>query len=305
MSRHRIAASTMARPASLGCASTPPPLRWAEVPARLVHKTRSESVLLREWSGTAPNFLVTASWTSEHPYFGFGRRPSMVVAETLRQAVILVAHAGFDVPQDAAFVMQGLSVNVSRGTWRPGSRPVEVSISCRDVVLRDGTLRSMVADVIFEDGGGQVAAGHAELVVLPASSYARVRGGRGPRAHVSSLRRTSASMAGCDAADDVLLSVDRDGSLWVAINTGHTYLFDHPADHVPGMTILEAARQAALHQVGWDSIGGFDARFVRYAELSDDIQILVSRRGDTAAVAFSQAGHPIAEVTFRDSAGAR
>jgi hypothetical protein len=34
------------------------------------------------------------------------------------------------------------------------------------------------------------------------------------------------------------------------VDQSHAVLFDHPVDHVPGMVLMEAARQAALLTVG-------------------------------------------------------
>ncbi|MCZ0971672.1 AfsA-related hotdog domain-containing protein [Streptomyces albulus] len=52
------------------------------------------------------------------------------------------------------------------------------------------------------------------------------------------------------------------------MNTAHPVLFDHPVDHVPGMLMVEAARQAARAVAPhWSLPVALDCSFARYAEL--------------------------------------
>ncbi|MGW3647934.1 AfsA-related hotdog domain-containing protein [Streptomyces sp. NPDC000878] len=53
------------------------------------------------------------------------------------------------------------------------------------------------------------------------------------------------------------------------VDTGHPILFDHLVDHVPGMLLIEAARQAARAATGRPDalLLGLDGSFARYAEL--------------------------------------
>jgi hypothetical protein len=58
------------------------------------------------------------------------------------------------------------------------------------------------------------------------------------------------------------------------VDTAHPVFFDHPLDHVPGMLLLEAARQAALLQTGGERApNAYDAVFHRYAELDEPLWI--------------------------------
>ncbi|MEU0082468.1 AfsA-related hotdog domain-containing protein, partial [Micromonospora tulbaghiae] len=48
----------------------------------------------------------------------------------------------------------------------------------------------------------------------------------------------------------------------------HPILFDHPLDHVPGMLLLEAARQSTTATLGHTTLPlHIDSTFTRYVEL--------------------------------------
>jgi hypothetical protein len=52
------------------------------------------------------------------------------------------------------------------------------------------------------------------------------------------------------------------------VDTRHPVLFDHPLDHVPGMLLMEAARQASTVFLGHPCLPvGLTNEFARYAEL--------------------------------------
>ncbi|MFD9821243.1 AfsA-related hotdog domain-containing protein [Streptomyces violascens] len=76
-------------------------------------------------------------------------------------------------------------------------------------------------------------------------------------------------VARAHARDVVLSPSHTPGRHRLRIHPQHRILFDHPVDHVPGMLLLEAARQAAHHLQHPESIvpTGMDCRFHRYLEL--------------------------------------
>ncbi len=274
----------------------------AAVPPVFVHKRRPESVLLTTWRGSDADVVAGATWSSTHPYFRRGADGSpdlLLVAETLRQSVILIAHAAHCVPLDSAFVMKRLAVRLSRGhRWEPGGDvDVAVVVRCRDVSKRAGVLRSMLTEVSFLRGDRTVATGQGDLVVLPALTYDRVRKGALARHHTSGLPRVDASTAGCGASSDVILARVADGDWRLALDTGHPYLFDHPADHVPGMAIIEAARQAA-HGSRLEAASGFEALFHRYAEFTPEVSLSVRPSGFDFQVDVEQEGESVAEIRF-------
>ena len=306
MTLHRVTPSPAGRRAAGGGRVVRLADRVATPPATTVrsadvHKTRQDALLLHSWRRTAPHrFAVTARWAAEHPFYrtGAARTPDpMMVIETLRQAVILVAHTGYDVPRSAAFVMGAISADITPGTRiGAGGTSVTVEVACRDVVVRGGSLRSLRAEVVFLAGGRVIARGTGDLVAVRAEVYHRVRAGRTATDHVSTLPRLDASVVGRGSHRDVVLSPHGPDSWRLALDTTHPYLFDHGNDHVPGMVLLEAARQvhAAVH--GARPVGTVDAVFHRYAEFRPEVELrlVAPDRSGTTCVEACQDGTPVA-----------
>ncbi|MDO0939458.1 AfsA-related hotdog domain-containing protein [Streptomyces sp. DG2A-72] len=68
--------------------------------------------------------------------------------------------------------------------------------------------------------------------------------------------------------DVVLSPIGQPNSWQLRVDTRHPVLFDHPTDHVPGMVLLEAARQATAATAGRPVIPlDITSEFKRYAEL--------------------------------------
>lgn len=89
-------------------------------------------------------------------------------------------------------------------------------------------------------------------------------------------------------------------------------LFDHVYDHLPAMTLVEAARQIALLATGEPLATyavGFEARFDRFAELDDTVLAEAARPAGGAhgavPVRFVQAGEQIAHVTVTTASGSQ
>ncbi|MEV5612348.1 AfsA-related hotdog domain-containing protein [Streptomyces sp. NPDC052225] len=88
-------------------------------------------------------------------------------------------------------------------------------------------------------------------------------------------------------------------------------LFDHVYDHLPAMTLVEAARQLALLSTGEPAVTyatGFEARFSRFAELDDVVTAEAPRIGPgegrrALPVRFLQDGAEIASVTVTVTSG--
>lgn len=69
---------------------------------------------------------------------------------------------------------------------------------------------------------------------------------------------------------DVVLSPLEEQNRWqLRVDTRHPVFFDHPLDHVPGMLLLEAARQATARVLGCSSPvpSSIAGEFKRYVEL--------------------------------------
>jgi len=238
-------------------------LNWSwPLPEELVHRSSKSEVFITSVSRDGDDaFLLAGRWPSDHPFYHpdeTGRHDPMLIAETMRQAGIVVAHTGYDVPLGTQFIMADISfylINAAAlivGKDHPG---LVVSLSCSEVVRRGGMLRRARFHVGLLRDGARFAYGSGLLVCVPPGAYEQFRGRRGPAppAPRPPLPRLNPAVVGRRWEGDVLLC---DGPGWrrgssaaswrVQVDPDHPALFDHPLDHLPGMVQLEAFRQAAL-----------------------------------------------------------
>ncbi|MFF9086508.1 ScbA/BarX family gamma-butyrolactone biosynthesis protein [Streptomyces sp. NPDC014991] len=266
------------------------------VPRELVHKLAESEVLLRECQTVAPDtFLVTARWPVGHSFYGpvHGLFDPLFAAESIRQAVPLLSHTAYDVPfghrQSWDHYRQTLSpAALTSGTT---AADTELRISCTDVVRRAGRLASATMRVdMVRDG---LPLGTAELAFHnhPPAIYQRLRG------RYADLERATAQavpaappmapgeVARRRSADVVLSAGERTGRSRLRVDLSHPVLFDHPVDHVPGMLLLEAARQAAHRDAQPEPmvVTGLEADFRRYVELDSPCWIETTRESSGAA----------------------
>jgi hypothetical protein len=141
-----------------------------------------------------------------------------------------------------------------------GRRPVGARYTAH--VLRDGA-RVATADVSFTCVGESV--------------YRRLRGGRTPDTVTAVPVPAGVPTDAVDRAlptDVVLAPTGRPDRWQLRVNTAHPVFFDHPLDHVPGMLLMEGARQAALLETSGKRVPtAYHALFHRYAELDEPLWI--------------------------------
>lgn len=242
---------------------------------RLVHRVAMSEVYLTGSGVLGPDeFTVHAQWPRRHHFFSPERRGGDLVlaAETLRQAVILTAHRYYDVPLDHAFSMRGLSVELTGAGGGHALVPAEIDIRVGIDGVRSGSrgVTSFRAHLTFVHRGVVVARGTGDLQVLDSRLYARMR----PAAARSDALAPSPPMR-----RGVRLVPVASGTrpTWlVDMDLEHPVFFDHPLDHVPGMLVIEAARQAvdAVRGASGPSSSSFEGTFLSYLDL--DRPVLVS-----------------------------
>ncbi|MFE3185861.1 ScbA/BarX family gamma-butyrolactone biosynthesis protein [Streptomyces violascens] len=236
---------------------TPALLRYPSltttVPKEFVHRVAVAEVLLTDWGRRdATHFSVTAQWPRGHSFFGpvgGTHYDPLMVTETIRQAGTLLAHAEFNVPLDHQFVIQDLRVSVRPEHARVGSTPAGVEVEVTYTELRQRRIghAGSIEAVILRDGE-IVATGSAIYTCTSPAVYKRVRGNRGlcgDRPQLQLTAPVSPQSVGRMSPMDVVLSPTQDDGRWqLRVDTRHPVLFDHPVDHIPGMVLIEAARQA-------------------------------------------------------------
>lgn len=258
------------------------------VSRQYVHRTAASEVFVTRW-GTDEHggFTATAQWPQNHSLFTprRGQQDPMLLAETIRQAGVLLAHVRFGVPLGHHFVMWNLSYDVSDRALAAAPEPTELTlrVSCDDLTWRGRQLAAFRYRAEVWRGTTRIATGGASSNCTSPAVYRRIRGDRPLVPDVPLTPAVPPALVGRDDDAHVVLTDPANGSgidgttadgprgRWLLrVDTGHPLYFDHPVDHVPGMMLLEAARQAAQALLGPVPIHPvrMTSSFERYAELA-------------------------------------
>ncbi|WP_128375764.1 ScbA/BarX family gamma-butyrolactone biosynthesis protein [Streptomyces cavernae] len=291
----------------------------------LVHKSRERDAFPTGWRRISDTgFVVTAELPHDHPFFTpvhGDRDDPLLIVEIMRQITLLVTHAGFDVPvghhfllnsMDFTFFLERLDAGAGTGTGTESTELV-AGVRCSEIGRRAGHLARMRSDVELRRRSGQVVAtGVGRIGVLSPAVYRRLRGERHTLAGATVPPGVPKWLVGRGHDRDVVLAptprtdacdlrTSRTNVWELRVDPSHPTFFARPNDHVPGMLLLEAARQAA-HALA-APVPFVPARggiiFDRYAELG--IPCLVRAREtapDTIQVTAHQAESRVFRCTF-------
>ncbi|MEW1647206.1 ScbA/BarX family gamma-butyrolactone biosynthesis protein [Streptomyces sp. NPDC091219] len=248
-------------------------------PRELVHRTAIGEVLLTDdWIRTGPDrFKVGAQWPRGHGFYepvAHRWHDPLLAAECIRQTSSLVSHVFYGLPRDHPTLMTELSIDLEPDALllHDGPANVELTVACTDVALHGKRLAGMTMEVGLARDGVRLGRGRMVLNCMRGSVYRRLRGAYAevPESLPEQAEPVPAHEVGRARESDVVLGRPLDGEEgWpLRVNWLHPTLFDHPTDHVPGMLLLEAARQAAQRLLGPDAVlvTGMANRFHRYVE---------------------------------------
>ncbi|WP_328537753.1 ScbA/BarX family gamma-butyrolactone biosynthesis protein [Streptomyces sp. NBC_00344] len=250
-----------------------------KVPREYVHKVVGSEVLLTAWRPNGSDvYSVGARWPHQHSFYSpsHGLHDPLLVAESVRQTVPLLCHTAFDVPMGhrQAWTHFRYTINPAAMIATKDPAPVGMRVSCADVVRRGSRLASMNMQVDLMRQGIRLGTARTSFVNQPPAVYQRLRR---QYADVSVAAARAIPLAspmnphevGRERFEDVVLSpTDSPNRMQLRVDLAHPVLFDHPLDHVPGMLLLEATRQAA-HALAHPRpviVMAMDAVFSRYAE---------------------------------------
>jgi hypothetical protein len=236
------------------------------------HLERAESILVTGWERTgAREFAVGIRWPAVPGDLPYDPR---ILAQTVRQSGLLVAHAEYGVPRTHQTVLSALAITVDPGLRVPRGEtlPLEVRTTVSETGRRRRTAGSLRMSFRILRDGAEVARSEADFGYVSPAVYRRLRG----TGHTVAWGEwpvpapVAPELVGrCSATDVVLAPGDRPHR-WVLRNDTHNHLlFDHPVDHVPGLALLEAADQAARALLAPEplTVTGIDAAFERYVDL--------------------------------------
>src|SRR5439155_9390465 len=136
------------------------------VPKEFVHRASIAEVMLTDWERVDDShFTVAAQWPRRHSFFATinGSHDPLLVAETIRQAGILLSHAEFGVPLDHQFLMWDLTVDVKPEHMLVEATPaaLDITIACMDIKRRGGRLSGFHYEVVIRRDGEVAATGGA------------------------------------------------------------------------------------------------------------------------------------------------
>jgi hypothetical protein len=256
------------------------PLLTTTVPREFVHRRSVAEVLLTDWradaTASANSFVVTAQWPRCHALFvpAGGHQDPLLMVESIRQTGSLLAHAEYGVPFGHQFLMWDMSFAATASAFEAGSAPTDVELHtvCRDIVRRGSTIAGMRYEVSVRRDGLTVASGSARFSCTSPAAHRRLRHGRPTTTGRVLPAPVDPAEVGHTNPDHVVLAaatVPGENRWELRVDTGHAVFFDHPVDHVPGMVLLEAARQAARSATRQPGalVLGLESEFTRYAEL--------------------------------------
>ncbi|MFG1796201.1 ScbA/BarX family gamma-butyrolactone biosynthesis protein [Nocardia sp. NPDC049149] len=232
------------------------------VPRSLVHRSAVNEVFLtdaavigkREWA-------VAAMLPRSHMLFNDGGNPdyldTIAIMEVTRQVTEYVAHEFVKVPDNQFLVFRDMRIDVfAPERLRTGPDPARV-VTIVNARTSEGLAKHPVTIIV---DGNECARAGGRWLPLPLHYYEYIR----QRARTKTLGRNPEPTRAVDPSS--MLAPDRVGrhhpknvllaegarttdsgmTFLLTFDPAHPFFFDHPMDHVPGMLMLEAARQACL-----------------------------------------------------------
>jgi hypothetical protein len=273
------------------------------------HLKRQEHLLVTGWERRAAHdFTLGVRWPAVQGDLPYDPR---VLAQTIRQTGLIVAHGAYDVPLTHHTMLSTLDFTISPELRVPRGRTsvLDVRVTVAESGDRRPTARALRMTFHVLMGGAVVARAESGFGWIPERVYARVRG---DRRHVDwggwplPAPVDAASVGRVSAADVTLGAGDRPGRWLLRNDPDNHLLFDHPVDHVPGLALLEAADQAAraLRGPALFTPGRIEATYRRYVEFDQPCWIAAEPlpESDAVRVTGTQEGEPVFRVDFRAGA---
>lgn len=293
------------------------------VDRRLLHRRALSEVFLTDTAAVdGQRFLAGAQLPSSHAYFtdhiGHTAVDPVLLLECARQAETYGAHRHLGVDEDTKFVLQSWSMSLPGLFGAHAGDPAELVMEVTTDRPADATTpaRSVTYGIRFLIAGQDVGEVRMAVGYLSSATYSFIRTKRRGSPPVSSddVPAVPATVAAQDVGrsapvNALLIDPVQDGDgITAGIRTANDNpsMFDHAQDHLPGMVLTEAARQAALlagqrllgRPAAETALTGFDLDFARFAELDAPTTVgAFPTDGQSFRVVFRQHDEEIASGT--------
>jgi hypothetical protein len=318
------------------------PLNYTDtVDLALVHRRQRNEVFLTDArAADEHSFHAAALLPREHPHYtsliAADKRPEdlLLLLECCRQAETYAAHVFYGVRSNHAFLLKECSVerfmDVAHDIPEKTDGQLLMTATTTPVRMhRDGP-GAIDYDFKLLLAGKIVGQVRLKVAYLSPEVYATVRSrGRIGAPQTSDTlspeetgRLLDPARAGRTRITDVVLrDVRQEAAAVVArlrVPLENPSFFDHAHDHVPGMVLIEAARQLVTVAAsdrrgsagGWIDITAITSAFIAYAELNEEVSVtatLMAASTDDAAlensvcyrVVFRQRDQEIASMTVQ------
>jgi len=256
------------------------------MPRELVHRRAISEVFITDMADAgADRVLVGAQWPRWHVFYGAPPPgvDSALMAETLRQAVIAFAHRR-GVPLTHHFLMPHMGLSVASAKLDAGS-PAEIVLEL-DLLRAAGPSvnpTGLLMAARFLSAGKEIGRGEASARILGAATYERFRSRRPIESDAGGNVPLDPREVGHESLRNVVLAAGAHPLSWALhVDQAHPIFFDHPLDHVPGMLLVEAARQAlrAASGIPHADFASFNATFHSLVELAHAVAVSASLEGN-------------------------
>ncbi|GAB3461968.1 ScbA/BarX family gamma-butyrolactone biosynthesis protein [Actinophytocola sediminis] len=299
-----------AESSSRGLRGAEPLLLQQSVPPGLVRRINSSDVFVTRLTQLETDrFEVGVRWPGTHSFY----RPAasnlhdpLLFLESVREAGVLIAHAGYQIPMAFKFLTRDKRFRVEslEGLRTNGSDPVDVTlvVSAREIQRRAKSFAGMLFEAECYREGVRIGTAAYRWSCVSAAGYTRLRGryrDAVPEVPAGASPVHHDLVGRCAPIDVMLADTDGENTWLLRVDPEHGVVYDHPMDHVPGNAIIEAGRQAALlasgQPDGLPSGGHLD--FHRYIEFDQPCTVTAEPVAGTSTVrlAFDQSGARMAD----------
>ncbi|MEV7281332.1 ScbA/BarX family gamma-butyrolactone biosynthesis protein [Streptomyces sp. NPDC093111] len=289
-----------------------PPVPSRAPLAAYAHLRREEHLLVTGWERRSDREVALGvRWPAVQGELAYDPR---ILAQTVRQTGLVVAHAAHDVPLTHQTMLSTLDFAIAPGLRVPRGQAsaldVQVTVRGGGGGRRGSSALHMTFRILSD--GDQVAGAESEFTWMSERVYARVRGARRdlPWGAWELPPPVDAALVGRAAPAEVMLAAGDRPHRWLLRNDpGDRLLFDHPVDHVPGLALLEAADQAAraLRAPALFEPLAIEASYRRYVEFDRPCWITAGPLPEPGAVRVvgTQDGETAFRVDFRTGGSVR